>query len=232
MSGSSPEGVGSREVVDAMRTGGLVPLYSSPDPDILFRAAQVTVAAGLPVMEVTLRAPGVIEALAEVIARVEADSLPLLVGAGTVLDNKATKAVIEAGVRFIFAPIMVSEVAERCRAEGVAWIPGCATPTEIHTAMGLGCSAVKLFPADTIGGPRFLKSVRSVMPAVEAIPSGGVVPEVDALEQWFGAGAAAVAIGSWLFPDGEKIGADWSAVARRLESAVSSVAEARQRLAL
>ena len=229
-SGPPPHETLPHEAMDAIRSGGLVPLYSSPDPDILYRAAQATVEAGIPVMEVTLRAPGVIDALAQLIARVEADSLPLMVGVGTVLDDGEAKAAIGSGARFIFSPVVSPEVAERCRAEGVAWIPGCATPTEIHTAMELGCSSVKLFPADAIGGPGFLRSVRSVIPTVEAIPSGGVVPEADALEAWFRAGAVAVAVGSWLFPGGAIIGDDWSDVRRRLASAESAVALARERL--
>lgn len=229
-SGPSRHATPRHDALDAMRSAGLVPLYSSPDPDVLYRAAQVIVEAGIPVMEVTLRAPGVVGALAQVIARVGAESLPLLVGAGTVLDVSEAEAAIGAGASFVFSPVVSPDVAALCQAEGVAWIPGCATPTEIHTAMELGCSAIKLFPADTIGGPGFLRSVRSVFPSVEAIPSGGVVPEADVLETWFRAGAVAVAIGSWLFPDRAIVEADWSEVRRRLDSAVSAVAVARARM--
>ncbi len=215
---------------EAIRSGGVVPLYTSADPDDLFRAALAIVEAGLPVMEVTLRASGVLEALGPFIARVDEAGLPLMVGAGTVLDGAATAAAIAAGARFIFSPTLVPEVGEQCRAAQVAWIPGCATPSEVHAAVRLGCSAVKLFPADTIGGPPFLRAVRSVLPTVEAIPSGGVSPDPNAIEAWFRAGAMAVAMGSWLFPRQESDGEEWSDVQRRLETAVSAVSVARERL--
>jgi len=218
------------DAMGAMRSGGLVPLYSNPDPDDLYKVAEAIVEAGISVMEVTLRAPGVVEALSQLIVRVEAESLPLLVGAGTVLYAGDAEAAIEAGASFIFSPIVSPEVGALCQAGGVTWIPGCATPTEIHTAMNLGCSAIKLFPADTIGGSGFLRSVRSVFPTVEAIPSGGVIPEADVLEAWFRAGAVAVAIGSWLFPERAIVEDDWSEVRRRLTSAVSAIAVARERL--
>lgn len=216
------------EALEAIRSDGLVPLYTSVDQHDLYRAAMAIVESGLSVMEVTLRAPGVLEALRPLIARVEEEGLPLMVGVGTVLDAEAAAGAIVAGARFVFSPTLVPDVAEQCRAAGVAWIPGCATPSEVHNAMQLGCSAVKLFPADTIGGPGFLRAVRSVLPTVEAIPSGGISADPDEFEEWFRAGALAVAMGSWLFPG--RAGEDWPEVQRRLNTAVAAVSEARERL--
>lgn len=220
----------SERPVDLMRSGGLVPLYASDDSDRLFRLAELIVEAGIPVMEVTLRVPGALEALGRLIGRIEQEGLPLLAGAGTVLSGADTDRAVQAGAGFVFSPIVDPEVAARCRAAGVAWIPGCATPTEVHTAMAHGCSAVKLFPADAIGGPGFLRAVRAVLPAVEAIPSGGVSPDPDALEAWFRAGATAVAMGSRLFPPEAIAAGEWSEVKRRLDTAVSAVTVARERL--
>ena len=214
--------------LDAIRSGGLVPLYSSADPDELYRLAELIVGAGIPVMEVTLRAAGVLDAFGELVARVEKDGLPLLVGAGTVLDTASADTAISAGAQFIFSPVVDPEVAVRCREQGVAWIPGCATPTEIHTAMALECAAVKLFPADAIGGPGFLRSVVAVFPDIKAIPSGGVVADPGLLGAWFEAGAVAVAMGSGLFPAEAIAAGDWSDVQRRLDEAVAAVTAARE----
>ena len=214
--------------LDAIRSGGLVPLYSSADPQELYRLAELIVGAGIPVMEVTLRTAGVLEAFGELVARVEEDGLPLLVGAGTVLDRASTDTAISAGAQFIFSPVVDPEVAARCREQGVAWIPGCATPTEIHTAMALECAGVKLFPADAIGGPGFLRSVTAVFPDIKPIPSGGVVSDPDVLRDWLEAGAVAVAMGSGLFPRQAIATGDWSEVQRNLDEAVAAVAEARE----
>ncbi len=228
--GSSLPGTAGHDALDAIRSGGLVPLYSSPDVDDLYRVAEALVSAGIFVMEVTLRAPGTLEALGPLVQRVASGGLPLMVGAGTVLDAAAAEAAIRAGARFIFSPIVDPAVAARCRADEIAWIPGCATPTEVHTAMTLGCVAVKLFPADAIGGPGFLRSIRSVFPGVRAIPSGGIGPAPDVIEAWFRAGAIAVAMGSELFPGRTATGDDPTELQRRLASAVSAVAAARERL--
>jgi 2-dehydro-3-deoxyphosphogluconate aldolase/(4S)-4-hydroxy-2-oxoglutarate aldolase len=207
---------------------GLVPLISSTDSDLLFRAAEAIVDAGLTVLEVTLRAPGALEALGLLIAHADRERLPLSVGAGTVLDVATANAAIGLGAQFVFSPVLGVEVGATCLESGVAWFPGCATPTEILTALELGCDAVKLFPADAIGGPAFLKSVRSVFPELAAIPSGGIGPSPDELTAWFRAGAIAVGMGSSLFPADAITANDWEAVSQHLGSAVSAVREARE----
>lgn len=228
MTSSLDHGAGQpHPAVDSIRKDGLVPLLSSSDPEVLWRAAQAIVESGLSVMEVALRATGTLEALGQLIHRVETSGIPVTVGAGTVLDVAAADAAIGAGARFVFSPVMTPAVGERCRAGGVAWFPGCATPTEVQTAIDLGCDAVKLFPADAIGGPAFLRSIRSVFPHARAIPSGGVVPSAEELFEWFDAGAIAVGVGSWLFPTKAIAANDWVEVQDRLTSAVSAVAIAK-----
>jgi 2-dehydro-3-deoxyphosphogluconate aldolase/(4S)-4-hydroxy-2-oxoglutarate aldolase len=96
------------------------------------------------------------------------------------------------------------------------------------TAMELGCEAVKVFPADALGGPGFLRSMRSVFADLEMIPSGGIVPNAEQLTRWLRAGAAAVGIGSWLFPPAAIAANDWNEVSRRLHAASSAMAAARK----
>lgn len=211
--------------LELMASDGLVPLYSSGDPDDLFAAAQALVDIGIATFEVTLRRPGTLDAIGHLITRANSEGLSLAVGAGTVIDAAAAEAAIGAGARFVFSPVVSVSVATVCREAGVPHIPGCATPTEIHRARELGCHTVKLFPADALGGPGFLRAVRSVFPDVACIPSGGVTPDSSVLRSWFDAGAIAVAMGSRLFPSGGIRTND--DVRRNLERAVAAVAAAR-----
>ncbi len=219
--------LGRHPVLAAIEEVGLVPLISSTEPDDLIRAAEAIVAARLTVMEVTLRVPGALDALGRLIALVDRAGLPLTVGAGTVLDAGAARAAIGLGARFVFSPVLGVEVGETCLDHGVAWFPGCASPTEIHAALELGCDAVKLFPADTLGGPAFLRSVRAVFPELEAIPSGGIGASPEELTTWFRAGAVAVGMGSSLFPAEAIAAGDWEQVERRLAAAMAAVEVAR-----
>jgi 2-dehydro-3-deoxyphosphogluconate aldolase/(4S)-4-hydroxy-2-oxoglutarate aldolase len=214
------------EPLAAMASDGLVPLFSSGDPDVLYAAAEALVGAGISTFEVTLRSHGSLDALTDLLARADAEDLPLAIGAGTVMDPATAEAAINAGARFVFAPVVSAGIAAVCSDAGVPHVPGCATPTEIHTALELGCGTVKLFPADAIGGSGFLRAVRSVFPGVACIPSGGITPDAGLLASWFDAGAVAVAMGSQLFGSGGPTGEP--DVASRLELAVAAVAAARR----
>jgi 2-dehydro-3-deoxyphosphogluconate aldolase/(4S)-4-hydroxy-2-oxoglutarate aldolase len=210
------------------KKSGVVPLLTSSDPDVLWRAGQAIADAGLGVIEVALRAPGVLEAFGELVDRVDDTGLPLTVGAGTVLDAATAEAAIDAGARFVFSPVLTPEVGTLCRTEDVAWFPGCATPTEVHIALELGCDAVKVFPADLLGGPSFLRSLASVFGDFPVIPSGGIDPRSGDVEAWFGAGAVAVGAGSSLFPAAALAAGDWTEIGRRLAAAAQAVEAARR----
>ncbi len=53
-------------------------------------------------------------------------------------------------------------------------MPGCLTPTEILTAWKAGANAVKVFPCDTLGGAKYLKTLKTLFPHIEMMPTGGV----------------------------------------------------------
>lgn len=227
-SGQPSSLVPNHPALSSITRSGVVPLLTSSDPDVLWQAGNAIVEAGLGVMEVALREQGVLAALGQLLERVDRTGLALTVGAGTVLDVAAAEAAIESGAAFVFSPVLTPEVGTLCLSEGVAWFPGCATPTEVRTALELGCDAVKLFPADLIGGPRFLRSLTSVFGDFPAIPSGGIDPRSGDVEAWFGAGAVAVGAGSSLFPPGALATSDWSEISCRLTTAAEAVAVARR----
>ena len=214
--------------IEAMAADGLVPLYSSGDPDNLYRVAEAVSEAGISTLEVTLRNSGSLAAFGEFMARIGSGGPDLTVGVGTVFDSGTADTAIAMGAQFVFSPVVTAEVAERCQDQRVPYIPGCATPTEIHAALELGCETVKLFPADTIGGSGFLRAIRAVFPNINAIPSGGVVPQEEVLADWYRSGATAVGVGSWLFPSEAIAGDDWAEVKVRLTTAVNAVAAARK----
>ena len=220
---NSPTG----SVVERFTTDGVVPLLGGDSVSFLIGAAQAVVESGLSTLEITLRSPNTIDVFAGLSAWVEQNDVPLEIGVGTVLTSKIAKAAVSLGARFVFSPVLSSEVAATCEETGTPYFPGCATPTEIHQAMELGCNTVKLFPASTLGGPTFLRSVRAVFPGLSPIPTGGITPDRSELAAWFAAGACAVGLGSSLF-GGIPSTNDWGAVERRLRSTVAAVAAARE----
>ncbi|MEU9834113.1 bifunctional 4-hydroxy-2-oxoglutarate aldolase/2-dehydro-3-deoxy-phosphogluconate aldolase [Streptosporangium sp. NPDC048047] len=152
--------------------------------------------AGLRTLEVALTTPDALRAIRETIAQAPPDAL---VGAGTVLDEAAARAAVEAGARFLVSPSLHPEVIRTGHRYGVPVIPGAASPTEIVRALELGADAVKLFPASAFG-PGWLRDVRAALPQAPLVPTGGVT--ADTAPEWIAAGAVACGMGSALTSGG------------------------------
>jgi 2-dehydro-3-deoxyphosphogluconate aldolase/(4S)-4-hydroxy-2-oxoglutarate aldolase len=117
---------------------------------------------------------------------------PYLVGAGTILRRSQLEAARRAGADFAVAPLLDRDLVATAVAEGLPFIPGAFTPTEISIAWAAGATFVKLFPASGVGPP-FVRELRGPMPEVQLVATGGV-DATNALA-YLQAGAAAVGVG-------------------------------------
>jgi 2-dehydro-3-deoxyphosphogluconate aldolase / (4S)-4-hydroxy-2-oxoglutarate aldolase len=139
----------------------------------------------------------------------------LMLGIGTIMDGPTTKIFIDAGAHFIISPIIKLEMATVCHDHDVPWIPGCATLTEIVTAMDHGADIIKLFPASVLG-PGFVSSIMPVVPGLQLMITGGVEPNEKNLTSWFKAGAACVGMGSQLFTKEILEQKDWALLEQKV----------------
>ena len=80
-----------------------------------------------------------------------------------------------AGAQFVVTPGSGGVRSPRRRGAGFPVAAGAFTPTEAYTAMRMGASVVKLFPA-AVGGPAYLKAVRDPFPDIPFVAVGGVRP--------------------------------------------------------
>ena len=96
------------------------------------------------------------------------------IGAGTVINAEQCEAAIASGARFIVSPGFSPSVAEICNDKGVPYYPGCVTPTEIMSALELGITTVKFFPANLYGRLNALKALSAPFPQISFIVTGGV----------------------------------------------------------
>lgn len=157
---------------------------SQRTPEVLQRIAR----GGLRAAEITTGTPGW-EAI------IRSSPSELVVGAGTVTTVEHVTRAAEAGARFVVSPGFDREVVESALAHGLDVLPGVATGTEIGAALAAGAQFLKLFPAGPLG-PAYLRVLRGPYPEERFVPTGGV-GEAD-IEDWFAAGASAVAVGSEL----------------------------------
>ncbi len=98
------------------------------------------------------------------------------------------------GAQFVVSPALNLKTIDMCHRYGIAVLPGALTPTEIITAWEAGADVVKVFPASSLGGAKYLKSIKAPLPQVELIPTGGVSQATAA--EFLEAGAFALGVGA------------------------------------
>ncbi len=187
----------SDAIVAAMKTSGLVPLFTHDDPGVSRDVIEAAYTGGVRVFEFTNRRANAYNVFVEMLRHFE--KYPdLMLGIGTIMDAAMTKKFVDAGAHFIISPILKLEMAEYCLKNDRPWLPGCATLTEAVTARDHGAKVIKIFPGSVLG-PGFVSAVMPVVPDMQLMITGGVEPNEQNLSAWFKAGAMCVGMGSQLF---------------------------------
>lgn len=192
----------------------VIPVLTVADAAQAARLAQVLVAGGLPVLEVTLRTPAALDAIAAM-ARVEGAEI----GAGTVLTAEDAARAARAGARFAFSPGLTDALSQGCRDAGLPLVPGVASASEAMRAAELGHEVLKFFPASAAGGPAFLRALAAPLPHLAFCPTGGIT-EAGAAE-WLSLPNVACLGGSWIAPPADIARGDWAGIEARARAAAA-----------
>ena len=168
--------------------------------------ARALVRGGLPVLEITLRTPCALDAIAAM-----RDAVPdAVVGVGTLTRPSDLADAERAGAPFGVSPGYSAELAAAARDVGYPLLPGVMTPSELMAARLAGFTALKLFPAQQAGGAGMVKALGAPFPDVTFCPTGGVTrataPDYLALPN------VACVGGSWVAPADRIAAGDWSAI--------------------
>jgi 2-dehydro-3-deoxyphosphogluconate aldolase / (4S)-4-hydroxy-2-oxoglutarate aldolase len=167
----------------------LLAIVRFPDGGDVIGALEALAEGGVERLEVTADTPGGFAAVEH------AARSGRTVGVGTVLSSDQVRTAAAAGARFVVSPGLVHEVIDTAWEVGVEPVPGVFTATEILAATAAGAHVLKLFPA-SCGGPSYLRALRGPFPETALVATGGV--RVDEIDDYFRAGATAVALGSEL----------------------------------
>ncbi len=205
-----------------IREVGILPVVRAGSADEALAAVEAIRAGGIPILEITMTVPGAVKIIATLAKRIGEEAL---IGAGTVIDADGARECIDAGARFIVSPALDIPTVEACRRMNVPVFPGAMTPTEILTAWKAGANAVKVFPANAVGGATFLKSVKAPLPQVELIPTGGV--SLKTVAELIAAGAFALGVGADLVDLAALRRGDAAAITEKARQYVTAVAAAR-----
>jgi 2-dehydro-3-deoxyphosphogluconate aldolase / (4S)-4-hydroxy-2-oxoglutarate aldolase len=190
-----------------MRTAPVIPVLVIEDVAHALPIARALVAGGLRVLEVTLRTPAALEAIAAM-KSVEG----AIVGAGTVTNPDELKAAIDAGSEFIVSPGLTERLGQAAVDSGIPFLPGTATAGDIMRGLDLGLTHFKFFPASTSGGLPALKALAAPFHQVKFCPTGGI--NLASAPEWLAADPVLCVGGSWVVPKGTPDEAEIERLAR------------------
>lgn len=183
------------EIDRIMRLAPVIPVLVIEDAAHAVQVAEALVAGGLPVLEVTLRTPAALDAIAAMKTVKGA-----VVGAGTVLNPAQLDAAIAAGSEFIVSPGLTVGLGEAAVAAGVPFLPGTANAADIMLGLDLGLDRFKFFPAVASGGIPTLSALASVFGQARFCPTGGITQATA--PDWLALSQVLCVGGSWLMPKG------------------------------
>lgn len=183
----------------------VIPVLVIDDAATAAPLARALVAGGLPVLEVTLRTPAALDAMAQM-AQIEG----AIVGAGTVLTAEDVKACKAAGAGFAVSPGSTANLLDACEAAALPMLPGAATASEVMILLERGYDMLKFFPAEASGGVPALKAIGAPLPQVSFCPTGGITP--DSAPSYLALPNTLCVGGSWVAPPDVILAKDWDRI--------------------
>ena len=183
------------DIEQVMRLAPVVPVIVVDEVEHAVPLAEALVAGGLRALEVTLRTPAALDAMAAM------KQVPgAVVGAGTVTNPRELDAALAAGAEFIVSPGLTEPLTRAAIAADVPFLPGTANASDIMRGLDLGLTQFKFFPAATSGGLPALKALAAPFGQCRFCPTGGIGP--DNAAEWLAFEPVLCVGGSWVAPRG------------------------------
>ena len=194
---------------------GAIAVLVIDNADHAVRVAEALWKGGVEIAEVTMRTPSAAKSLA-LICKEFPEMLPV---AGTVLSPAQVDCAIDSGAELAVAPGLQQKTLLHAQQQGLPFAPGVLTPTEIETAITLGCRTLKYFPTATAGGLPMLQSVAAPYQHLNLnfLPTGSISEE--AMGDYLAFPATMAVGGSWIAPRSLIQSENWEEITRRAQRA-------------
>lgn len=215
------------QVLDAIVSTGMVPVYYNKDVEIAKQVVKACYEGGVRAFEFTNRGDFAHEVFAELIKFAAKECPDLILGVGSIVDAGTASLYLQLGANFIVGPLFNPEIAKVCNRRLVPYTPGCGSVSEIGFAQEVGCDLCKIFPAGNVGGPSFVKNIKAPMPWSMIMATGAVEPTEENLSAWFKAGVTCVGMGSKLFPKEMIAAGNWEAISTLCRDALATIKKYR-----
>ena len=189
-----------------LRAAPLIPVLTISDVSTAEGLALALQAGGLRNLEVTLRTPVALEA----IALMKAAAPDLMIGAGTVLSEGDVEACLKVGADFIVTPGSSPALRAALLNVDAHVMVGVSTATEIMSRLEEGFGVFKFFHAEQSGGTAALKSFGGPLPDARFCPTGGVT--VDKIDSYLALPNVVAVGGTWIAPPDMIQSGDFAAI--------------------
>lgn len=206
--------------LERVRDCGITAILTVHGASAITDIVDALVDGGVSSIEVTLRTGSAWDAIEVLGGRSD-----VVVGAGTVLTAADARRAVQSGAAFVVSPGLDEAVIDETLSLGALPLPGIATPTEVQRALKLGLNALKLFPAEPLGGVGMLTALAGPFADLAFMPSGGVT---QAILAGYLAQPNVFAVGcSWLVTAELVAAGRFDEIARRAREASALVTAAR-----
>jgi 2-dehydro-3-deoxyphosphogluconate aldolase / (4S)-4-hydroxy-2-oxoglutarate aldolase len=216
-------------VLNTIGQTGLVPIFYNSQFEVAKNIVLACAEGGARAVEFTNRGDRAHQLFSQLAEFCQKELPDVILGVGSIVDAPTAAIYIAAGANFIVGPIFNAEVARLCNRRKIAYMPGCATVTEISAAEEVGVEIVKIFPGGTIGGPDFVKALLGPCPWSSIMATGGVEDTRECLEAWFKTGITCVGMGGNLIQSDRVAASDFQAITAKVLKVINWITEIRQK---
>jgi 2-dehydro-3-deoxyphosphogluconate aldolase / (4S)-4-hydroxy-2-oxoglutarate aldolase len=193
----------------------VIPVLTPQSVEEGVKVSRALFEGGLRLHEITLRTAAGIETITALRKEIPG----LIVGAGSVLTAEMGQAAIAAGASFLVSPGTTEALLDFAASCTVPFLPGAGSVSEAMRLLAMGCTMTKLFPAEPLGGVRFLQAIAGPLASMKFCPTGGI-HAANAPDYLKLANVTAVG-GSWMAPGDLVKAKDLSGIRRLAEQAAS-----------
>jgi 2-dehydro-3-deoxyphosphogluconate aldolase/(4S)-4-hydroxy-2-oxoglutarate aldolase len=215
------------QVLNSMQELGMVPVFYTSHVETAKHIIEACARAGALCVEMTNRGDHAIDVFCDLEQFLQNQYPEVIFGVGSIIDAPTAALYIAHGANFIVGPVIDRETALLCNKHKIPYLPGCGSVSEIHDAHSLGVEICKIFPAQSIGGPDFVKALKGPCPWASIMPTGGVNPTRESLRAWFSAGVSCVGIGSKLITKELIENKDFTTLTKNIRAALELIKQIR-----
>lgn len=203
-------------VSDLLGEQKVVPVVVIENEEQAHGLAKALLDGGVTVIEITLRNAYGIKA----IELMKQHYPEMVVLAGTVNTPNQLASVVKAGVDGVISPGITKSLLEAAQEQGIPYLPGVGTASEVLLAIEYGLRECKLFPATVVGGIGALKALNGPFPNMQFCPTGGV--SEDNYKDFMALPNVMCVGGSWIAPSNLVADQNWSEITARCKTVVQS----------